>query len=337
MNNVLILCEKTAMAKDLKRAVPELADSDVVSFYGLGFLEYDYPRHLPISNCPLIIPVKYKVKDTRYFPNSNLTIDYRSLIKEYRSKINDYNEILIVCDMDNRGIYCSQLSITELLRDSGFTGKVTILRSESFDQETLRMSWKYRKVYVFDNEMFQRAKAKYYFDWLWNINSAPVFGKALAMAGAKSDLIFSKYELMTFHCIYNELPDSNIDVYIISFLQDYKGTGKYFKNCEKDDYQLSSIYPSSKPCTLKAFEGIASPSSRSAILEQLVNRGLLEKVNDQYVVTKAGSKFYGLLHKRSFDPDLPFRLQFWSLENDYEAIESYISKYFSRQKRFNAV
>lgn len=325
MNNVLILCEKNAMAKDLMRAVPELTNSDVVSFYGLGFFEYDYPRHLPISSCPIIIPVKYKVKETRHIHNSNLTIDYRSLIKEYRSKLNDYNEILIVCDMDNRGIYFSQLTITELLRDSGFTGKVTILGSVSFDKETLRMSWENRKVYVFDNEMFQRAKAKYYFDWLWNINSAPVFGKALAMAGAKSDLVFSKYELMTFHCIYNELPHSNIDVYIFSFLQDYKGTGKYFSDCKEDRYESPS-----------AFEGIASPSSRSAILEQLLNRGLIQKVNDHYAVTDAGRKFYELLHKRSFDPDLPFRIQVWSFDNDYEAMESYISKYFSRQKRFNA-
>ncbi|EGR5854015.1 hypothetical protein BS054_19405 [Vibrio parahaemolyticus] len=325
MNNVLILCEKNAMAKDLMRAVPELTDSDVVSFYGLGFFEYDYPRHLPISSRPIIIPVKYKIKEARHIFNSNLAIDYRSLIKEYRSKLNDYNEILIVCDMDNRGIYFSQLSITELLIDSGFTGKVTILGSVSFDKETLRMSWENRTVYVFDNEIFQRAKAKYYFDWLWNINSAPVFGKALAMAGAKSDLIFSKYELMTFHCIYNELPHSNMDVYIFSFLQDYKGTGKYFSDCKEDRYESPSV-----------FEGIASPSSRSAILEQLLNRGLIQKVNDHYAVTDAGRKFYELLHKRSFDPDLPFRIQVWSFDNDYEAMESYISKYFSRQKRFNA-
>lgn len=153
------------------------------------------------------------------------------------------------------------------------------------------------------------------------INSAPIFGKALRLSGAESNKIFSKYELLTFLLLSKgklksqDSPKFNWICDISQQMCKYQGTRKYVKDSEY------------------CFQAIGSASSTNQIFRNLVERGLID---DNGKITYIGEIFSTHIHKRSFDPDLAYRIDKWSSANDTEGMEKYISNFFKRQKNFNS-
>jgi hypothetical protein len=59
-----------------------------------------------------------------------------------------------------------------------------------------------------------------------------------------------------------------------------------------------------------------------------------EDRNKAYSLSAAGKAFVSQLHKKTFDPDLPFRINDWLNIGDYDAMSRYIRTVFGRQIRF---
>ncbi len=78
--------------------------------------------------------------------------------------------------------------------------------------------------------------------------------------------------------------------------------------------------------------------SRAAILESAIQRGALsvhgENGRREYALSSAGRAFVSQLHKKTFNPDLPFRINDWLRRGDYDAMSRYIRTVFGRQVRY---
>ncbi len=352
---ILIITEKRSIAAHVILALRNhLNDSEIeiLDFKGMGFFNFNIPSSLPISKSPFIIPVDwhykkleisadlrqqrslshhiYKVKipegnipklECSFFDIPDMT-PLPEQLKFIIDRLDDYKDILLIPDTDHRGIhFCTQI-VEEIIKIKPESKSIIKLLefNAGIDKESILASFKSSKAYTGKNHyLYKVGKSKYYFDWLWSINSASIFGKALKIAGAKTDHILSKYELLTFLLIAkNKLPKVNTHYMCPKYItytsmSKYRGSGKY------------------KPIDCP---WLGSPTSVSSILDNLIFIGLLD---DNVHLTLEGDRFYDLVHKRSFDPDIGYRLEQWITSGDVEAMEKYIKTLFQRQKNFNSV
>lgn len=360
-NKLLVVAEKKHMAQQFLKALPDLQtqyDINIVDFRGMGLFRFDLPSELPISEVPRIMPIAWKFLDIKTLsfykekPTSwwvNFAYAYSTIeagivplkglkpgldsiekqINYVKSTLMDYDRILIVPDADHRGMFFGHQITRYLLNDTPFPRENIdcLFFNTGLDKRSVVEAYEKRQSYSEEgNDFSQYGEVKYYFDWLWQINSAPVFGKALKMAGAKTDTILSKYELLTFLLLAkNKLPfrlndntTLNGSCLISSSMERFMGSGKYPKDKFDKDFW---------------HQGIGSASSRSTIVENLIERKL---VDENLQLTPEGERFYTFVHKRSFDPDLAYRLDQWCLQRDIAGIEKYIKGFFKRQKNFNS-
>ncbi len=356
-NKTLIITEKLDQASwiisALRNHITE-SEVDVLDFRSMGFFNFDIPSDLPISEAPFIQPTKWHYRNLKDFPHflkhpdashyvyklsvpskESVSLSKRKnlfnipnmtplpeQLKIITDRIDNYDEIIIAPCYSHRGVYfCSQL-IEEMLKvKPELVNRTKMIHITDLDEKFIIESFSCAKLYSGkEHPLYKVAEIKYYFDWLWLINSASVFGKALKIAGAKTDHIISKYELLTFLLIAKKkLPkvktDSKCERTKVSFgISMYKGSGKH----EMDRF----------------FGWAGSPSSKYQILENLIKIGLLNK---DAQITLEGERFHDLVHKRSFDPDISYRLEQWVTSGDVEAMEKYIKTLFQRQKNFNSV
>lgn len=351
---LLIVGEKHQQILLVLQALPELKseyDIDAVDFRGMGLFRFNFPKNLPISQSPKIKPIDWcflgsNNEDLNKSNSINFNCSYtypysridtgivkRNLLENHPSvkdqldavkeKIGDYNLILMAPDPDHRGMFFGTQIIEYLT--SSYAGSIkieSVVLDCGLDKKSIEDAYDARSPYVGCSDKFARyGTAKYYFEWLWMINSAPIFGKALRLSGAESNKIFSKYELLTFLLLSKgklksqDSPKFNWICDISQQMCKYQGTRKYVKDSEY------------------CFQAIGSASSTNQIFRNLVERGLID---DNGKITYIGEIFSTHIHKRSFDPDLAYRIDKWSSANDTEGMEKYISNFFKRQKNFNS-
>ncbi|MBY3157370.1 hypothetical protein HFO56_34150 [Rhizobium laguerreae] len=153
-----------------------------------------------------------------------------------------------------------------------------------------------------------------FFDFNYLVNSFALTGRSVMEEAGLRGPIPSKYGLQT---LYDARETGELgDGYRIERMIRWRGTGKY----DHDKY-----------------DGLGSPTSRGAIVEQLVKGGFLARVGPKTDVTDGGRRYLDLLHPNCLDSDLPFRIVDWSALPPPEArakMTRYLRTFFGKQKTF---
>ena len=71
-------------------------------------------------------------------------------------------------------------------------------------------------------------------------------------------------------------------------------------------------------------------------INKLMWRGILtiDSIQNLLVMTAKGTLLLSYIHKQTYDPDLPFRLEKWCQDNEISQMKQYIRQVFGRQLRF---
>jgi DNA-binding PadR family transcriptional regulator len=336
---ILVIAEKKSIAACLKDAglLPE--DTDIVYTLGMGLWRYQIERLQP-SQVPFTGPIKkYAPRDllaaTLFksfhvdFATNDLAV-VEALVKTIQVKLPQYTEIVMAVDPDGRGVFAGNQLLERLCEPYGL-GKPPAYALElyQYHPDHLRAQWETRANRPWSEwaaPALHRQTRKYLFDFWWSSNAAVVYSELCSFTGVKGDPIVSKYELMVTaflgyigkHQNWHQVSEAAL----LQMLQDWKGTGKY-----------------SNSARIERIE-IGSPSSRMEILNQANQRGLIEqatcddKGRQEYALTAKGHAFLNYLHPKSYDLDLPYRLNEWITTGDTDSMERYIRTHFGRQLRY---
>ncbi|ELP5902728.1 hypothetical protein QTV49_004772 [Vibrio vulnificus] len=228
-----------------------------------------------------------------------------------------YDQVICLGDSDPIG----QLNIKrglELVEVPDGIG-VSLIKISTLDPENLKYAFSNRSQ-INDSEfsLVSGQLLKNKFDYWWNSNSAIVLSEAAKFAGLEANPVISKYEALLMQHLGVTFKNSKFfEPDLIRMMHSWVGTGK-FKG-EDFDY----------------WYGLVSVSERSRIVKQMQYRGFLSDSNGGLSITDKGRDFLRLLHPRSLDLDLPFRVEAWRTgEGGGEATaKRYIRTFFGRQLR----
>lgn len=316
-------------------------DTEIVFTFGAGLWRYTIPRlafnNIPFTSSPASLkPQSFKPR--RIFFGSDGNPGFRipeestvtehdgvlsGLVKYLNDQMDCYEEIICAVDVDRSGYGAAK----QLLEQIGWTENsrvpVNCLYFNSMDEFSLKKAWLDRANYPWNKDSFaeklaQQQLAKKTFDYWWNANSAMVFSELSAWSGIVASPLISKYGLMLL-CILDGMSSPLRADEIIRLMEKWRGSGKY----DGDEWK---------------WVGIGSYMSRAGILHGAVQRGAIAVVSDgrddKYSLSAAGRKFVSMLHKKTFDPDLPFRIEEWLISGNYESMARYIRTVFGRQIRY---
>lgn len=337
----LLIAEKPFIARLLQEHNLIPHDTEIVFTFGFGLWRFTLPKisfkDIPFSKTPSDLrPHSFNVcrylitaSDKAIFSHSeNATVEERNallddMVKYLRERMRIYDEIICVVDPDRTGYGAARQLLDQI--NPGFASPVPVhcLYLLSMDEQSLRTAWEARTSNPWiegsrAQSLADKQLAKQTFDYWWNANSSLVLSVLCHWTNLKGDPLISKYELMLL-AVIAATPEITIHK-LLSAMENWKGTGKYSD---------SGLYGA-----------IGSPTSRQAILDSAVARGMVliregEKPNRQtYSLTAPGIAFMNRLHPRTYDPDLPFRLEQWIATGDYDSMRRYINTVFSRQLRY---
>lgn len=236
------------------------------------------------------------------------------LVTHLNRNMANYDEIILAVDPARAG-YGAANQLLEQLSEP--LPPINCINLNTLEPEQLIEKWNARSESPFKagsktHELACRQKAKQTFDYWWNTNSSVVLSELCKWTGLKADPIVSKYELMLI-AIMAQKGELMLEANIHLMMQEWTGTGKYQER--------------------KTAE-IGSAMSRSAIIQNALNRGAIERHDKYLKISKAGLSFAAGLHPKTFDPDLPFRIDSWIEAGSYQSMERYIRSVFGRQLRF---
>ena len=349
LTTTLVIIEKQSQKEILEKSnifIDYLTDKEYDFLETLSFVPFTfkYPKNIKYKEYPKSNNLEYKLNSSLVNFNQKILNQYEKLNKDY---LLSFDELFLAPDFDHTGIYSVYLILENILGPDwkSLFKKIHYLKFISFDKKTINNE--ILQVIFDDNynssiekkfdRLYEYAKIKRYFEYNYNINSniffKEVFVKLINSYINKEDdffknrissLIegeiptFTKYIIMTFHIIAE---DFNYNVKLndlLSYIQKYEGSGKYseYTNCS-----------------------IGSPASVGLIIKRLEELALID-ISDKGLVrfTDLGIQFHSLLHNKTFDVDLPFRIKNWCSSNFNEAIigiDKYIYRYFSYQKAKN--
>lgn len=180
---------------------------------------------------------------------------------------------------------------------------------------------------------------KRHFDYNWGLNARAILGQSLEAAGLAPTEVMSKNMLLTLHALVrDDQPRTEGD--LVQFMSAWTGTGKYQNHRHGDLYAgIGSPMSRGEICQLLIRLGLLEEQADEradleALVDHLEERGtsladrnpavgdlLKDAVTSvrqaasrrrRYRVSTAGRRLVDrLLHKDTYDPDLPFRLQGW--------------------------
>ncbi len=247
------------------------------------------------------------------------------LVQELTRQCPNYEEIICAVDADRTG-YGSAKQIIDQIPADILPPVHCLYLTHGLGKEQLSKAWNERKQNLWTADSQAQTWAterhlKYSFDYWWNSNAALVLSELCKWTGLKADPIVSKYELMLLAIMAQQ--DKPIsDGGIMALLQDWQGSGRY-------------------PDLAQQVWGIGSPASRPDILTNAINRGAIERLPvaegekiSRCQLSELGHAFIDGLHKKTFDPDLPFRLEEWIVAGNKSAMQRYIRQVFGRQLRY---
>lgn len=284
-------------------------------------LKYIYPRGLKFSNLPYIGQPVHNIVSPKEPNNLIKTIHVdqngspKRIEMNHEKLLQEADHIVFACNPDASGVSAFQTLLTDVLGQERADQKrealyITVRSYNSFEKylnnpKSTSDDW--------FKENLSYGLAKRYFDFNFNTNAIIIFGDILRQHEVDTTNYFmSKFSLQ----VLFDLVESpmKMGLYIVKMDSEWQGTGRYEKG------------------------SIGSVSSYAEILLGLINKGLVNKGEDQILkVSSLGMAFLSSLHPDCKDLDLPFRLVEWcdSWPNSKPKIDRYIKTFFGKQKRFN--
>lgn len=158
-----------------------------------------------------------------------------------------------------------------------------------------------------------RGAAKRFFDYNFNINALALFGECLRKVGVNTEAYaygLSKYSLQLLYALKGA--SQLTETQFFCMMGRWPGTGRY------------------------GISSLGSAASQSAILNGLIEAGLLNRSGGGIGLSGRGNDLLGLLHPDCQDQDLPARLDEWQSQwpESRGKIERYLRTFFGKQLRY---
>lgn len=275
---------------------------------------------LPFLSEPVFNPITFSSAGARIGVRKLVGHTYSMIESEAEQAFCDADVILALMDASYGGAHLAYRFITDSL---GYFPKGRVLSPwfmDITDQGLRKALGEARHFDEFALPLAMQGEIRRYFDFNYLANALPIIGAAARKARTSGRTIPSKYGLQL---LYDARETGEMsDGPRIQRMSRWKGTGKY------------------KPDPGEYFGGLGSPTSRSSIIEELVQANYMQRTGPKRrntVLTEEGSRFLEFLHPDCQDPDLPFRLDQWSRLPEAEAkekINRYIRTFFGKQKAF---
>jgi hypothetical protein len=325
-SNIVLVLEKpmqsSAIAPFVAERWPGRQVLAVYTYY-VGLYEFRYPRGLSHSDFPYVGSTKWKIRDFGDFrkPDQVPLCFVVELINGQvnKTQLNPFEviagagEIWFGCDPDHSGANAFDVLLSQCLGDDEAAKERPALIFRSMNEKDLIRTLgdptttadpRYR-------EWSNRGLAKRFFEYNYNVNSLALFGDCLRKVGVDtSDFGISKHGLQILYWLRGQKPLNEWRV--VKSMENWKGTGRY------------------QPVEM------GTPASRSPILSQLRQAGLLSEQDRLTVITDRGNDFLNLLHPDCEDPDLAARLAAWQADwpSSKVQIVTYLRTFFGKQARF---
>lgn len=345
MSKKLIIAEKRHVAQCFIEAIGENHQScDFLMSGGICMWKRRLPKQLTFKDIPYsMLPPKQagieSPSDYRLFGYFTCTLDGVSagikpdateteqitFIQSQVGAIKDalssgvYSEVVLLIDPDPVGYRAAKLAFESVSPPAGIP--IYAIELQTLEPNSVRRLYQNRSPMM--PEDFTKLDAmrlgqelKLGFDYLWNANSTLVFGEAMKMCGIKP-VPMSKYSLLALMYAAKACEDEAfMEGDLVLALRRWSGTGKYEQN-----YDAS----------------VGSARSVADIVVGLEDAGFLERQVDGRTVkvSQQARDLLELMHPKSLDLDLPFRVERWRQDATLETeVVKYINTYFGRQLRY---
>ncbi|WP_210499185.1 hypothetical protein [Vibrio crassostreae] len=238
-----------------------------------------------------------------------------------------YEEVIVMYGDDAAGCWTahSALKLLDIPESVKVTGNRVIALDKQSASNTLnsREAIDINDINSYLVKRGEGQRCKFLFDHWWNSNSAIVLSEAAKWAGITANPVITKFELVLMQYLQRS-NDVLAEYEICTLMEKWKGTGKYKNKSFEYDNDVR----------------LGSAASSSQIIKQAAERGFLVRVSEEsngnphYKVSNNGELFCSLLHKSSYDADLPYRIDRWKSYPNLNEMERYIRQFFGRQLRY---
>lgn len=334
---LLIIAEKPGIYDALSSLPIALKNTDIVYTYAYGLFEPSNPN-ITFQDIPYTPELKddrlkpYFAEEPIHWVNGGVKKKNhaRDIMAALKDRMHDYSEVIVATDADKTGAY-SGAQLLEKLPGID-TNIVTRIPTISWRKQDILKGYHDRQRYT-DSGINVEAKQQYLkrtFDYWWKINAEFVFGEAIKQCGLQGNPAVSKYELMLYFFLAMQPAPMSADE-IVKWMQNPPSLKTY-------------------PEPVRDKVSIGSLASQMSILETAVNRGAvivsyIEADNKRgvkmvYALSGRTHKFLSLMHPKTRDNDLPYRLYEWmscdlsEIDVTREKIRRYIHTIFGRQLRY---
>jgi hypothetical protein len=322
-----IIAETPSTAAHFGRILPEFFPrvdfSDVAVFHTrlgwyTGNRRFHFPRGLKWHDFPYVGDTVYRtisIDATRPVKGIRGLSDRRIISAEEGLKgLLSADLILLLVDPCSQGIHLAAKFLSDHF-DTIPWARTLYPWTLDFTDDGMRKSlFGARRPDEFAKPLIAMGEHRRFFDFNYLVNSFSLTGRSVMEEAGLRGPIPSKFALQTLFDARDtgRLNDGNR----IERMSNWKGTGKY-------DH--------------KKYAGLGSPTSRAAIIEQLIEGGFLARTGRMTDITDGGRRYLDLLHPNCLDSDLPFRIDDWMALPPAEArtkMTRYLRTFFGKQKTF---
>lgn len=323
--DVIIILSKPYLSSRFSAAARERwprASIGILHLMGRSPLQFDYPS-ARIEDAPLLGEPRYTVVQNFNFEPREITstgdLDRLHLgstsFHSASDLLSSASEIVFLGDPGHSEVYglysWMRLIGMDPERDHIRGEALITVRIAAYEEALSVPMWPFVRAF---EEVLRFGRAKRYFDFNYNTNMRAVIHRLLGLGNEDPVTTFpSKYQIQSLYYLAKH-PGIKAGALVTSFSQ-WKGSGAFSRNHEV---------------------GLGSPMSISAVIDPLVDWGLVHAEHHHYSTSPLGLALLGRLHSGFDDPDLLFRIYEWGdLDFDVarDQIDSYLNKLFGAQAR----
>lgn len=322
-----IIAEKPSVAALYGRILPEFFPdvdfSEVAVFHPMlgwyvGSWRFHLPRGLKWQDFPYVGDTSYRpIRIAASRPVKGIKgLSERRVIyaEEGREALHSADLILILMDPCSQGIHLAAKFLGDHFDTIPWERTLYPWTPDLTDDGLRRSLAAARRPDEFAMPLIATTENMRFFDYNYLVNSFALTGSSVMAEAGLRGPVPSKYALQTLYDARDAGPLGDGDR--IGRMSKWKGTGRY---------------------NHKKYFGLGSPTSRAAIIEQLIRGGFLARKGEKADITDGGRRYLELLHPNCLDSDLPFRIADWAELPEAEArtkMTRYLRTFFGKQKVF---
>lgn len=310
-------------AKILPSFYPEVDFSDVTVFHPifgwyLGNRRFNFPRGLKWSDFPYVGEPSYRpieIDDTRPVKGISSLSKRRNVMgDEGRKALLSADHILFLMDPNSTCAHLSDRFLSDQFQTIPWEKTLYPVITDLTDDGMLRALSTAKRADDYVTSYKGHSELRRFFDYNFLVNSFALLGGTVMQDAGLGGPVPSKYGLQL---LYDAVETGPLgDGHRIERMIRWKGTGKY---------------------NAAHYDGVGSPTSQAAIVEDLVRGGFFSRTGNMTDITDGGRRYLELLHPNCRDEDLPFRIADWTKLPEAEArakITRYLRTFFGKQKVF---